>query len=241
MILISKQISHSLHTGCRRVWPGWAGLEVLSQFLSQFPQICKISCPMGAADWPVLERTRLTNPLSPGVSCHTGDHWHVLTIDSPWARDTPLTSTGHPWHVPPATDHSSPLTTDQWSPLSPETGHCYLLPPLLSDVTPMAPPIPHCDANKASLGPSSLSQPRMPLVSFQVEYSETENRDGDWINYWLNETWNLHHLAPDSAGWGWGSAQSPRTELKITAALSGADWQLENVLHIRAGFVQTQH
>ena len=171
MILISKQIRNSLHPS---VWLPPSVARLGSRFCHNFSLSFRkfVKSPVqwerrtdqwwSAGGWPI--------PCSPGVSCHTGDHWHVLTIDSPWARDTPLTSTGHPWHVPPATDHSSPLTTDQWSPLSPETGHCYLLPPLLSDVTPSAPPLPHCDANKASLGPSSLSRPRMPLVSFEMEY-----------------------------------------------------------------------
>ena len=134
MILISKQISSVHPRLCRRVGPGWGGLEVLSQFLSQFPQICKISCPMGAADWPVLERTRLTNPLSPGVSCHTGDHWHVLTIDSPWARDTPLTSTGHPDMCPRllTTPLHWPLTSGLLCPRRLVTAICCPLSSLMS-------------------------------------------------------------------------------------------------------------
>ena len=130
MILISKQISHSLHPGCpvsdcRRVWPGWAGLEVLSQFLSQFPQICKISCPMGATDWPVIERRRLTNPLLPWCLV---SHWWPLTCADHWL---PLSS----WH--PIDQHWPPLTcapgywpllsTDHWPVVSSVPGDWSLL------------------------------------------------------------------------------------------------------------------
>ena len=73
-----------------------------------------------------------------------------------------------------------------------------------------------------------------------MEYSETENRPEIEliIDQMRREICTIWHRGSTRVP---GSAPSPRPELKITAALSGADWQLENVLHIRAGFVQTQH
>ena len=169
MILISKQISnsHSIPVSdCRQVWPGWARGFVT------------ISLSVSANLWNLLSNGSggLTSdqcPAPPGVSCHTGDQWHVLTIDwAPWARDTPLTSTGHPWHVPRAADHSLSLTTAL---LSLVTAIC--CPPPCLWCHPLAPPLPHCDANKASLWLPALClglECRWSVLKWNTQKRKTE-------------------------------------------------------------------
>ena len=177
MILISKQIRNSLHPS---VWLPPSVARLGSRFCHNFSLSFRkfVKSPVqwerrtdqcwSAGGWPI--------PCSPGVSCHTGDHWHVLTIDSPWARDTPLTSTGHPWHVPPATDHSSPLTTGD--------GHCSPVPgdwsllfaaPLSSLMSPLWLPLPLI---VMQIKPLSGSQLFVPASNAVGQFSSWILRNG---------------------------------------------------------------
>lgn len=240
MILISKQISSVHPRLCRRVWPGKAGHEVLSQFVPSFRKFEK-SCVQwerrtdqctGLTDqspvsgdmcWP------LSAPLTPLVSpltstgpwrdmCLTGVHWPL-----PWA---PLARADHWWLVTTALCPESAPRSRLW---------CPPLPPAPSPlfVMQMVP------LSLSLLSLSQLSQlfvphrPRMPLVSCEMEYSETENRLKIEliIDKMRREICTIWHQSAGT-GWVWRSAQSPRPELKITAALSGltGNWKMFSIL-----------
>ena len=238
MILISKQISSVHPRLCRRVWPGKAGHEVLSQFLSSFRKFEK-SCVQwerrtdqwtGLTDqspvsgdmcWP------LSAPLTPLVS--------PLTSTGPW-RDMCLT--GVHWPLPWA-----PLArADHWWPLV--TGDQCSVPGVCPQVTSLVSPSPSgSPLFVMQMVPLSLSlslsqlfvphRPRMPLVSCEMEYSETENRLKIEliIDKMRREICTIWHQSAGT-GWVWRSAQSPRPELKITAALSGltGNWKMFSIL-----------
>ena len=238
MILISKQIS-SLHPRlCRRVWPGKAGHEVLSQFLSSFRKFEK-SCVQwerrtdqctGLTDqspvcgdmcWPCPDHWVPPSPRS----C---PHWPALAPDMTCAS---LVSTDH---SPEPSGSSWPLVLTS----APVPGVCPLVTSLVSP-SPSGSLSPLCDANGSSLSLLSLSKlfvpqwPRMPLVSFEMEYSETENRLKIEliIDKMRREICTIWHQSAGT-GWVWRSAQSPRPELKITAALSGltGNWKMFSIL-----------
>ena len=225
MILISKHIS-TLHPCCfSKLWPppnvsrpGWAH-EVLSQFLSSFRKFVKSVVQWERrtdqwywADWPIR------GPVSPPW-CLVSHWWHVLTMPWPLSPPSPplarVTIDQHwpAWHVP----HWSPLTT----PLSPSGSswpeltsgdQCWpgvwppvCAAPLLSLMSPLRLPLLLIVMQMSPLCSQCPGQrfvphrPRMPLVSFEMEYSLRNGKQTeDWINYWSNGTWNLHHLAPES-------------------------------------------
>ena len=189
MILISKQIS-SLHPRlCRRVWPGKAGHEVLSQFLSSFRKFEK-SCVQwerrtdqctGLTDqspvcgdmcWPCPDHWVPPSPRS----C---PHWPALAPDMTCAS---LVSTDH---SPEPSGSSWPLvtvTTGDWWPvlLCPESAPwsrlwCPPLPPAPSPlfVMQMAPLClsSHC--------PSSLSHSGLECRWSVLKWN-TQKRKTDW-------------------------------------------------------------
>ena len=153
---------------------------------------------MGAGVWPVM-RGWLTNPEPPLPSL-------VTTADMCW----PLSPCScHHWPALATPDMC--LTTDQWPlpsgsswPLS-SGDHC---PDVWCPLIPLA-----CHPSD-SLSPlfvmqikplSPLCAPALcPHASLECRWSVLKwngiLRNGkqtrDWINYWSDETWNLHHLAP---------------------------------------------
>ena len=247
MILISKQISSVHPRLCRRVWPGKAGHEVLSQFLSSFRKFEK-SC----VQWErrTDQCTGLTDqsPVSGDMCWPCPDHWvppspHSCPHWPALAPDVTCASLV-------STDHSPEplwleLTTGDWWPVlcarSLPPGHVSGIP--LSLRLPL--PSLWCKwflSLSLSLSLLSLSQlsqlfvphrPRMPLVSCEMEYSETENRLKIEliIDKMRREICTIWHQSAGT-GWVWRSAQSPRPELKITAALSGltGNWKMFSIL-----------
>ena len=179
---------------------------------------------MGAVDWPVILGW-LTNPgpalpsLVSRVTLLTCAD-HALTIDHPPA---PLRSCHHwpalamCWPCAPyvlTTDHSPEppeARADQWWPMLVTPVCAAPLPSLMSPLRlplyPFVMQMSPLNVPASALSQTSGLECRWSVLKWNT-HSETENTTEDWINYWSNGTWNLHHLAPESS-------QGPGVESEI--------------------------